>query len=180
MIVNVMLRGYNPMNSVHSLGRVREIDFRDSRNLRNGKLRTTMTTRNDLQLTLDFDQEPGSESSLQYAGRIENRDAMIRLAEYSPFPWTNADQRRNEAVTINISQTGICLRVDTPIEPDSMLRVIVRDLDGKPYRDALARVAWCRKEQSGSSILGLTLVAEMGCNPVRVRHPGKARWAEVA
>lgn len=139
-----------------------------------------MTIRNDFQLTLDFDQETGSESPRQYVERCEDRDGTIRLAEYSPFPWTNADQRRNEAVTLNVSQTGICLRVDAPVELGSMLRVVIRDLDGKPYRDTLARVAWCRKERNGSVVLGLALVAEMGRNVVRVRRSGKARWAEVA
>lgn len=134
----------------------------------------------NFQLTLDFDQKPEQESSRQHLERGEERDATIRLAEYSPFPWTNADQRRNEAVTLNISQTGLCLRVDAPVAPGLMLHVVVRDIDGKPYRDTLARVAWCRNERNGGAVLGLALVAEMGRNVVRVRRSGRARWAEVA
>ncbi len=131
------------------------------------------------QLTLDFNQ-PDTKSRRQFIDRREGRDHTIRLAEYSPFPWTHADQRRNEAVTLNISQTGMCLRVDAEVTPGAMLHVVIRDLDGKPARDTLARVAWCRDESNGSYVLGLALVAEMGRNVVRVRRSGKTRWAEVA
>lgn len=138
------------------------------------------THKNDLQLVLEFDPKTGSGAARQCVERAEKRDPMIRLAEYSPFPWTNTDQRRNEAVTLNISQTGICLRVGAAVEPGAMLRVIIRDLDGKPHRDTLARVAWCRDERNGDFVLGLALVAEMGRSVVRVRRSGQTRWAEVA
>ncbi len=138
------------------------------------------TPKNDLQLALDFDPVTEPDAARQVVERSEKRDSMIRLAEYSPFPWTNTDQRRNEAVTLNISQTGICLRVDAAVEPGVMLRVVIRDIDGKPYRDTLARVAWCRDEKSGDFVLGLALVAEMNRGVVRVRRSGQTRWAEVA
>jgi len=75
----------------------------------------------------------------------------------------------------------MCLRVDTPEQVGSLLRVILRDLDGRPLRESIARIAWSSPTVDGGHWIGLALVEAGQPRPIAVRHqPLAARSVKVA
>jgi len=83
--------------------------------------------------------------------------------------------------TRDVSPSGMCLRVDTPEQVGSLLRVILRDLDGRPLRESIARIAWSSPTVDGGHWIGLALVEAGQPRPIAVRHqPLAARSVKVA
>jgi PilZ domain len=127
------------------------------------------------QLALDFAQGetlPAGAVPL----RREQRDQIVRLVEYAPFPRVRADQRRRSAFTRDISPSGMCLGVDFAEPEGSLLRIIVRCVDGRPTQDVLARVEWCRPHPDGHIWLGMSF---MGAAPSELR-PVRYTTAQLA
>ncbi|HBZ71717.1 MAG TPA: hypothetical protein DEP35_19115 [Deltaproteobacteria bacterium] len=104
--------------------------------------------------------------------RREQRERIVRLVEYAPFPRVRADQRRRSAFTRDISPSGMCLGVDFVEPVASLLRIIVRCVDGRPTQDVLARVEWCRPHPDGHFWLGLSLLGGAPAELRRVRYTG--------
>ncbi len=83
--------------------------------------------------------------------------------------------------TRDCSASGLCLGAGRPEPVGSLLRVVVRDVDGRPTLDSLARVIWCRSCADESAWLGLSLVMEVrGRRAARVRASSSLLHVEVA
>lgn len=99
--------------------------------------------------------------------RSEERIALVRHVEYTPFPRVYARQRGRLAFTRDLSASGLCLRADAPEPVGALLRVSVRGVDGRPVRTAVARVVWTRPTVDGAHWLGLSIVEECGRRALR-------------
>ncbi len=103
--------------------------------------------------------------------RRERRQGLVRRVEYSAFPRVKADQRERTGFTRDVSPSGLCLRTDVAEPTGSLLRLVVRDVDGRPTLESLARVAWRRPTEEGTWWLGLALLE--GRRQARIRPPAR-------
>ena len=107
--------------------------------------------------------------------RREERFAIVRSVEYTPFPRVSAQQRGRMGFTRDVSPSGLCLRVETPERSGALLRVSVRGVDGRPARVAIARVIWSTATVDGAFWVGLLIVEECATRILRVRRAASAR-----
>ena len=91
--------------------------------------------------------------------RSEHRNSTVRIVEYTPYPRRTRNERRRVGFTRDASRSGMCLAVETPEKPGSLLRVIGTDVDGNASSDDLARVAWCEPRWDGRFWLGLDVIS---------------------
>lgn len=112
--------------------------------------------------------EGGIQLHLSFAGecavafgtsRREPREGAVRLVEYAPFPRACRSQRWRVGFTRDLSASGMCLCVDRGVSVGTLLRVVVRRVDGRPAYDSVARVTWADEHETGEIRLGLALVA---------------------
>jgi hypothetical protein len=124
------------------------------------------------QLSLEFLDTP-TPPSLDAPGntRSEQRNPIVRIVEYTPYPRRTRNERRQVGFTRDTSPSGMCLAVETPEKPGALLRVIATDVDGNPSSDDLARVAWCEPRRDGRFWLGLDVMSatQVG-RMLKVRH----------
>jgi hypothetical protein len=106
--------------------------------------------------------------------RREERFAIVRSVEYTPFPRVSAQQRGRMGFTRDVSPSGLCLRVETPERSGALLRVSVRGVDGRPARVAIARVIWSTATVDGAFWVGLLIVEECAKRILRVRRAASA------
>ena len=92
--------------------------------------------------------------------RREPRQDVVRHVEYCSFPRARSDQRLWVGFTRDLSPSGMCVRVDTPERVGSLLRVTLREVDGQPRLESIARIAW-----SSPTIDGATGLASPCWNP---------------
>jgi hypothetical protein len=52
----------------------------------------------------------------------------------------------------------MCLRIDTPEPVGSLLRVTLREVDGKPRLEGIARIVWSSPTIDGGHWIGLSLL----------------------
>jgi hypothetical protein len=124
------------------------------------------------QLSLDFGR---SESALRLqAARKARRVATVRLVEFAPFPRERRDEQWGVGFTLDLSSQGACLRTKEAAAVGSLLRVVVRGVDGRPTLDSIARVIWHARGNFGEVRMGVSLLAS------RSRRPLRARKAAVA
>jgi hypothetical protein len=97
--------------------------------------------------------------------RREERERAIRIVDYTAFPRTAPDAGPRIGFTRDLSPSGMCIGVDASEPPGSLLRVTLRDVDGRPARSGAWRVVWCSAERDGRFWLGLELVAESHAQP---------------
>jgi hypothetical protein len=102
--------------------------------------------------------------------RREERVAVVRSVEYTPFPRVSAQQRGRVGFTRDVSPGGLCLRVEAPERSGALLRVSVRGVDGRPARVAIARVMWTAATVDGAFWVGLQIVEECARRILRVRR----------
>jgi hypothetical protein len=107
----------------------------------------------------------------QRTARREERVAVVRHVEYTPFPRVSAHQRGRLAFTRDVSPSGLCLRVEAPECVGALVRVAVHGVDGRPARVAIARVAWSAPTVDGAWWVGLSIVEECARRVLRVRRP---------
>jgi hypothetical protein len=75
----------------------------------------------------------------------------------------------------------MCVRVDIPERVGSLLRVVLRDVDGRPRLESIARITWSGPTVDGGHWIGLALVEPGRPRPIAVRHePRVAKSVEVA
>jgi hypothetical protein len=98
--------------------------------------------------------------------RSEPREQAVRIVDYTRFPRASRDQGARFGFTRDLSASGMCLGVDEAEPVGSLLRVTLRDVDGRPARCAIERVVWCSSARDGRYWLGLELVAE--ADPLRL------------
>jgi hypothetical protein len=127
------------------------------------------------QLALDFGGSAGSERPRLL--RKVRRDATMRLVEYAPFPRAHRGQRWSVGFTLDLSSRGLCLRAKDAAPIGSLLRVVVRGVDGRPFLDGIARVAWASRRPGGDLRLGLELLAARPRRPARALPLRLARSA---
>jgi hypothetical protein len=108
------------------------------------------------QLALEFGGSAGVAMRSPTARKVR-RDAVVRLVEYAPFPRVQRDPGWRRGFTLDLSPRGLCLRAEVAAVVGSLLHVIVRGVDGRPFLDAVARVAWIRER--GPVRIGLEFVA---------------------
>jgi hypothetical protein len=119
------------------------------------------------QLSLDFGGRGGSPGlrSVRKARRI----ATVRLVEFAPFPRVRRSERWNVGFTLDLSSQGACLRTKETAPVGSLLRVVVRGVDGRPTLDSIGRVVWSANGRFGEVRMGLSLLASRPRRPVRAR-----------
>ena len=121
---------------------------------------------------LPVERRQGERARLRVDRRREKRDALVRQVEIHPFPRVLLAQRQM-GTTRDLSASGLCLRTEEERPVGSLLRVVVRGVDGRPALESVGRVAWCAPAGAGASWLGLSLVASRGA---RRATPGPVRW----
>ena len=122
-------------------------------------------------------REAGSQLSLDFGGcgsvrtlrsaRKARRIASVRLVEFAPFPRVRREERWNVGFTLDLSTQGACLRAKVAEPIGSLLRVIVRGVDGRPTLDSIARVVWSADGKFGEVRMGLSLLASRSQKPRR-------------
>jgi hypothetical protein len=117
------------------------------------------------QLSLDFGIR-GSTLGLRSA-RKARRIATVRLVEFAPFPRVRRSERWNVGFTLDLSSRGACLRTKEAAPIGSLLRVIVRGVDGRPTLDSIARVIWSARGRYGEVRMGLSMLAARTRRPLR-------------
>lgn len=110
--------------------------------------------------------------------RLENRQRVVHVVEYSHYPRRLASENRCIAYTQDRSETGLGLDLPERVRPGELLQVTVRDIDGEVSIDGLARVVWCQETESGRARAGLSVLRENGQRPLmRVRGRSVIRSA---
>lgn len=108
--------------------------------------------------------------------RLEHRERIVHVVEYSRYPRRLADEKRRVGYTQNRSASGLGLDLDHRLCPGELLQVTLRDIDGTIAIDGLARVVWCREVEGGRAHAGVSILREDGKRPMtRVRQPARVR-----
>jgi len=102
--------------------------------------------------------------------RMEKREPVVRIVEYSRYPRVARSERRNIGFTRNQSRSGMCIVASEPEVEGTLLRVALRTVDGGGALDALAHVAWCERREDGRYWIGLALLERAGRRMLKVRH----------
>jgi hypothetical protein len=95
----------------------------------------------------------------------------MRLVEYAPFPRVHRDQQWRHGFTLDLSPRGLCVRAKEVAPVGSLLRIIVRSVDGRPSLDAVARVAWIARTPGAHPRMGLEIAASRDLRPLTVAAP---------
>ncbi len=98
------------------------------------------------------------------------RSESLRLIDYSPFPRMDLDRGTCKGMSLNESETGLCIALEDEVEVGSMLRVVIRGVDGEPTRDIVTRVVWCRENIHGRVRAGLAFLREGRARMLKVRR----------
>jgi hypothetical protein len=131
------------------------------------------------QLCLPDAQASGSAAS--QGTRRERREQVVRHVEYYPYPRARSDHGLRIGFTRDISASGMCVRVDTPERVGSLLRVTLREVNGRPTLESIARIVWSAPSIDGGLWIGLSLLEAARPRPIRVRYkPRAVRSVEVA
>lgn len=124
------------------------------------------------QLSLDFGR---TESTLGLqAARKARRIATVRLVEFAPFPRERRDEQWGVGFTLDLSSRGACLRTKEAAAVGSLLRVVVRGVDGRPTVDSIARVIWHARGNYGEVRMGISMLASRSRRPIRARKAAVA------
>jgi hypothetical protein len=118
------------------------------------------------QLSLDF--EGGGSVTTLRSVRKARRIATVRLVEFAPFPRARREERWHVGFTLDLSSQGACLRAKETEPVGSLIRVIVRGVDGRPTLDSIARVVWSANGRFGEVRMGLSVLASRNRRPRRV------------
>ena len=90
--------------------------------------------------------------------RREPREESVRIVEYSRFPRGAPEPGLRYGFTRDFSASGMCVGVDEGEPAGALLRITLRDIDGRPARNAIERVVWCSETRDGRYWLGLEQV----------------------
>jgi hypothetical protein len=92
--------------------------------------------------------------------RREPRVDTVRIVEYAPFPRVGAQQGPRIGFTRDISRSGMCIGTDEAEPVGALLRVSVRELDGRSSPPCIERVVWCSRTPEGRHWIGLERLTE--------------------
>jgi hypothetical protein len=107
-------------------------------------------------------------------------DRVMRIAEYAPFPRFSRHQRKRLGFTSDTAEPVLRVTVRDREKPGTLLRVVVRGIDGRPQLDTLARVAWCEEKGSCHLSLGLAVLDGDHRRAHLVRHTEEDRGRAVS
>ncbi len=107
-------------------------------------------------------------------GRVELREPVRHLAEVAHFPGDVTGGGPRSGFALDESDSGLCLQLEAPVPVKSLLRVKLRDSDGRIRREEIVRVAWCRPRHGGRYNTGLEVVDEQSNQRLRVQHTVRA------
>jgi hypothetical protein len=68
----------------------------------------------------------------------------------------------------------MCIRVDTSERVGSLLRVTLREVDGQPRLESIARIAWSSPTIDGAYWVGLSLLKPGRRQPIPIRYKPRA------
>ena len=119
--------------------------------------------------------EPG-----QLDERSELRTQVLRVAEVAPFPRDSRDGGARTGFALDESSSGLCLQLEAPVVVGRLLRVTVRDFDGRTTREEIVRVAWCRARTGGRYNAGLQVVDESSDEALCVEHARRRSEVDVS
>jgi hypothetical protein len=108
---------------------------------------------------LSVERDRAKRSQPRSDRRREKRDPLVRQVEINPFPRVLLAEGQQTGMTRDLSASGLCLRTEKEQSVGSLLRVVVRGVDGRPALESVGRVAWCRPVRGGACWVGLSLVA---------------------
>ena len=94
--------------------------------------------------------------------RLESRQSVVHVVEYSHYPRRLASENRRIAYTQDRSEGGLGLDLPERVRPGELLQVTVRDIDGEVEVDGLARVVWCHETEGGRARAGVSILRENG------------------
>ena len=94
--------------------------------------------------------------------RLESRNRIVQVVEYSHYPRRLASESRQVAYTQDRSDSGLGLDLPERVRPGALLQITVRDIDGKTEIDGLARVVWCQDSDGGRARAGAAILREDG------------------
>jgi hypothetical protein len=94
--------------------------------------------------------------------RLEDRQRVVHVVEYSCYPRRDASEIRGVAYTQDRSESGLGLDLPETVAPGELLRITVRDIDGEVGLDGLARVVWCQETKDGSARAGVSILQVKG------------------
>jgi hypothetical protein len=126
-----------------------------------------------LRPTLEGDLLPTAviaETTDDYPPRVEKRDDVVKIVEYSHYPRIARDERRNIGFTRDQSRSGLGIAAHSPEAPGTLLKVALRNVDGGVTFDALARVVWCQARQGGRYWMGLSLLDQGRRSMLKMRR----------
>lgn len=112
--------------------------------------------------------------------RCESREDVVRRVDYCRFPRVCAEHHPRTGFTRDVSPAGLCLRAELPEPVGSLLRLTLCDIDGRPSREAIGRVAWTHPTLDGVHWLGVHLTDTMPGQPLRIRYLRRAADGRVA
>jgi len=111
--------------------------------------------------------------------RVEPRQRIVHVVEYSHYPRRSAEQKRRVAYTQDLSTTGLGLDLRERVLPGELLRVTLREIDGTVLVDGLARVVWSGDLKNGRARAGVAILRKTGERPMmRVRPQASDRMGE--
>jgi hypothetical protein len=93
--------------------------------------------------------------------RSQEREATVRIVEYSRFPRVAPLQNLRFGFTRDLCAAGMCLGVDECEPVGSLLRLSIRDVAGRCADAFIGRVVWTGVERDGRFWLGLELLTEV-------------------
>jgi hypothetical protein len=111
--------------------------------------------------TTNFAIEARYPSSAGTGERREPREDTVRIVEYSRYPRDAAEQRVQLGFTRDLSRMGMCVGVDREERVGALLKLCVRDVDGRSLEPIIARVVWSKSEWDGRFWLGLVLLCDV-------------------
>jgi len=94
--------------------------------------------------------------------RREARSEKVRIVEYACFPRVAPNPRLRLGFTRDVSESGMCLGVDRRESVGSLLRLSLRDIEGRTQEACVGRVRWTSEERDGRYWLGLELLTPIG------------------
>jgi hypothetical protein len=114
--------------------------------------------------TANFSIDAGHPSSAGTNERREPREDTVRVVEYSRYPRDAGEQRAQLGFTRDLSRSGMCVGVDQAERVGALLKLCVRDVDGRSQEPDIARVVWTKAEWDGRIWLGLELLSDEACH----------------
>jgi hypothetical protein len=112
-------------------------------------------------VTTNFAIDAGRPSSAGAGERRARREDTVRIVEYSRYPRDAAEQRVQLGFTRDLSHMGMCVGVDREERIGALLKLCVRDVDGRSPEPTIARVVWSGTERDGRFWLGLELLRDV-------------------